>query len=253
MKKFKNILLPIFIVFAFTVPGSAQKRLVKVIYIGDSITFGGWLEDVNTQAPPVIASIYLQKQPGIDSVAFSNQGHSGFTTVDFLPGGASFIAVEEAANQFADKSGTLIFSIMLGTNDSAIKGTNGAPVAPATYYNNLKSIIDKLLKDFPQSRVVLNLPLWYSPNTYNGAQYLQEGLDRLQSYFTSIKKLVKTYHHHVYLGDTSAFDYFKNNYLTKLRPEDGHRGVFYLHPNKEGAADLGILWAKAIYPVIKKQ
>ncbi|MEO6851372.1 MAG: lipolytic protein G-D-S-L family, partial [Mucilaginibacter sp.] len=100
---------------------------------------------------------------------------------------------------------------------------------------------------------VINLPLWYSPNTYNGAQYLQEGLDRLQSYSKPIKMLVKEYHNdRVFLGDTFAFDYFRINYLTRLRPEDGRQGTFYLHPNKQGAAELGVFWGQAIYRVIVK-
>jgi lysophospholipase L1-like esterase len=232
----------------------AQKRLVKVVYIGDSITFGAWLDSAATQAPPAKASAYLKKQHGIDLVEFSNQGHSGYTTVDFLPGGATLNTAEKAANSFSAKPEVLIFSIMLGTNDSAIKGPNGAPVSPESYYKNMKSIIDKLLNDFPQCKVVINLPLWYSPNTYNGAQYLQEGLDRLQSYFTPIKKLVNSYQNHqVFLGDTLAFNYFKTNYLTRLRPEDGRQGTFYLHPTKDGAADLGVFWGKAIYGVIVKR
>ncbi len=226
----------------------AQKRIVKVIYIGDSITAGALLEDAASQAPPVIASSYLRQQPGIDSVSYVNQGHSGFTTVDFLPGGATFAAVERSAADLNAQPGVLIFSMMLGTNDSAIKGTNGAPVAPEAYIQNLKTIIDRLLKDFPESRVIIHLPPWYSPNTYNGAQYLQEGLDRLQSYFKPIKTLVGSYgHRRVFLGDTKAFQYFKTNYQTKLWPENGHQGTFYLHPNKEGAAELGVLWGKAIY------
>jgi len=229
----------------------AQKRVVKVVYIGDSITFGAWLDSPAIQAPPAIASAYLKKQKGIDVVEFSNQGHSGYTTVDFLPGGDTFNAAEKAANSFSAKPGILIFSIMLGTNDSAVKGPNGSPVSPEDYYKNMKSIVDKLLSDFPQCKVVINLPLWYSPNTYNGAQYLQAGLNRLQSYFTPIKTLVNSYkNHQVFLGDTLAFNYFKTNHLAKLRPEDGHQGTFYLHPTKNGAADLGVFWGKAIYRVV---
>ncbi|SDS67322.1 Lysophospholipase L1 [Mucilaginibacter mallensis] len=253
----KKITLRLLLSLLLLFPGFsllAQKRLVKVIYIGDSITFGAGLDDAATQAPPAKASAYLKAQRGIDSVEFSNQGHSGYTTVDFSPGGVSFNAAEKAVNSFSAKPGILIFSIMLGTNDSAIKGTHGAPVSHEAYYKNMKSIVDKLLNDFPQCKVVINLPLWYSPNTYNGAQYLQEGLDRLQSYFTPIKNLVNSYQNHqVFLGDTLAFTYFKTNYLTRLQHENGRQGTFYLHPNKDGAADLGAFWGKAIYGVIGKR
>jgi lysophospholipase L1-like esterase len=250
MMKYK-LLFPFIILFLINSSALfAQKRNLHVIYIGDSITQGAGLGDGATQAPPVIASTYLQKQAGIGAVDFSNQGHSGFTTIDFLPGGASFTQVEQAANTFKDDPGLLIFTIMLGTNDSAIKGPNGAPVAPDAYYKNLKAIIDRLIKDYPNCKVIIQLPIWYSPNTYNGAQYLQEGLNRLQAYFPQIKRLVKTYRHQLFLGDTKAFSYFKNSYLVNFQAEEGHQGTFYLHPNQVGAEALGIFWATAIYKAI---
>jgi len=228
-----------------------SKKDIHIIYIGDSITQGVQLNDPATQAPPAIASDYIQRQPGAGSLDFSNQGHSGYTTVDFLPGGETFKHLEQAADGFSGKPGLLIFSIMLGTNDSAIKGPNGAPVSPHAYFANLKTIIDRLLKDYPGCKVVIHHPIWYSPNTYNGAQYLQEGLDRLQSYFPEIKKLVNIYaesnNGQVFVGDTKAFDYFKKTHLTNLIPENGHQGTFYLHPNVAGARVLGTFWAKAIY------
>jgi len=228
-----------------------SKKDVHVIYIGDSITQGVQLNDPAIQAPPAIASYYIQSQHGTGHMDFSNQGHSGYTTVDFLPGGETFKQLEFAASGLSGKRGLLIFSIMLGTNDSAIKGPNGAPVSPDAYFSNLKTIIDKLLKDYPNCKVVIHYPIWYSPNTYNGALYLQEGLDRLQSYFPEIAKLASDYARtskgHVFVGDTKAFEYFKKAHLTTLIPENGHQGVFYLHPNAAGAKELGIYWAKAIY------
>ncbi len=47
--------------------------------------------------------------------------HSGFTTVDFLPTAKAFNKVEEAAHAFTDRQALLIFSVKLGTNDSAIE------------------------------------------------------------------------------------------------------------------------------------
>jgi len=228
-----------------------QNKEVNIIYIGDSITQGVQLDDPGTQAPPALASMDLRRREGMGMVNFSNQGRSGFTTVDFLPQGETFKHVELAANDLAKKPGLLIFSVMLGTNDSAITGPNGAPVSPENYFGNLKSIIDKLLQDFPESKVLLHYPTWYSPNTYNGAQYLQQGLDRLQSYFPQLKKLVKYYAGinpgRVFIGDKKAFGYFKKHALTDLIPESGHRGTFYLHPNAKGAVALGSYWANAIY------
>ena len=118
------------------------------------------MDDPAVQALPAKASAYLRQQPGIAHVEFSNQGHSGYTTVDFLPGAPAFITAENAAKALQGKPGLLLFSIMLGTNDSAITGPNGSPVSPEAYYSNLKSIVDKLLNDFPKCKVVVNLPLW---------------------------------------------------------------------------------------------
>ena len=235
----------------------AQKLPVCIVYIGDSITAGAGLSDPAIQAPPVIASAYLQKRLSSDTIILSNQGRSGFTTVDFLPSGDKFIRVEQAASALPAKQGLLIFSIMLGTNDSAIKGPNGAPVAAEDYLKNLKTIIDRLLKDYTGCKIVIQQPVWYSPNTYNGAQYLQEGLDRLQSYFPKIKGLVESYRRNyknqVFMGDTKAFDHFKNNYTNDFQPENGHQGIFYLHPNQAGAVALGNFWGEAIYKVIDRK
>jgi len=239
---------------------SAQpsKQNLNIVFIGNSITYGANLDSPKTDAPPVIASEYLRKQPNIGTVVFSNQGHSGFTTVDFLPStGKAFNGVEQAARSFFDKQAQLIFSIKLGTNDSAIQGPNGAPVAPDQYRENLKAIADSLLKEFPGCIIIFQHPLWYSPNTYNGAKYLQEGLSRLQSYIPKIDELVASYAathpKQVFTGDKKAFDYFKKHYLTDLTPESGHQGTFYLHPNKQGAHQLGTLWGEAIYKIVSKK
>lgn len=233
----------------------AQKKDLNIVYIGDSITAGGQMSDPTTEAPPATASDWLRKQKDIGKVNFSNQGVSGFTTVDFLPSTHTvFVNVDKAAKAFDDKQATLIFSIMLGTNDSACDGPNGSPVSADQYHNNLKAIIDNLLKNFPDSKIIIQLPTWYSPNTYNGARYLQEGLTRLQSYFPEIDKLVAEYSQsnpkHVFASGDEAFQYFKSNYLTESNPEQGHEGIFYLHPNKKGSKSLGEIWAAEIYKQI---
>ncbi|HEY4194182.1 MAG TPA: GDSL-type esterase/lipase family protein [Mucilaginibacter sp.] len=235
----------------------AQKQNLDIVYIGDSITQGVQLDDPSTEAPPATASAWLRKQKGIGKVEFSNQGVSGFTTVDFLPStNTVFSRADQAAADFKDKNATLIFSILLGTNDSASDGPNGSPVSAVQYHDNLKTIIDRLLKHFPDARFIIQQPIWYSPNTYNGARYLQEGLTRLQSYFPQIDKLVTEYAStkpgQVFSADKKAFDYFSTNHLTDLKPEPGRQGTFYLHPNKKGAEALGAFWAEAIYQHISK-
>jgi lysophospholipase L1-like esterase len=132
--------------------------------------------------------------------------------------------VEAAANAFINKNAQLVFSIILGTNDSAVQGPNGAPVSKGDYQTNLQTIIGQLLKDFPGCKVVIQQPTWYSPNTHNRSTYMQEGLTRLQSYFPKIKATVKSFAKanpkQVFLGDKDAFDFFRK-----------HAGQYFQHEN----------------------
>ena len=113
----------------------------------------------------------LRKKTGINSVQFSNQGRSGFTTVNYLPDSPTFAEVIQATKLLhTNPEHTLIFSIKLGTNDSAISGPKGAPVSKEDYRKNMKAIIDELLRQFPSATVVLQQPIWYSTNTYNAVE-----------------------------------------------------------------------------------
>lgn len=232
------------------------KRNLNIVFIGNSITQGVQLAKA-AEAPPANAVADLLKQKGIGTVNFSNQGHSGYTTFDFLPSASrTFGKIEAAANAFADKEALLIFSIKLGTNDSAMQGPHGSPVSTNQYIENVQIIVEKLLTTFPRAIVVLQHPIWYSPNTYNSSKYLQEGLSRLQSYIPKIDSLAKSYQlthpKRVFVGDKKAFRYFKQHHLTELIPEQGQAGTFYLHPNKIGALSLGRFWADAIGKIVRK-
>lgn len=57
----------------------------------------------------------------------------------------------------------------------------------------MKAIVDQLLALYPNCKIVLHRPVWYSPNTYNGAMYLKEGLNRLQNYYPVLQSLVADY------------------------------------------------------------
>lgn len=238
-------------VLAFNKPG---KKL-NIIFIGDSITHGTIAQD---QSPPVLAGNYLRNLNKLIAVNIFNTGVGGYTTVDFLPDTRKgFNKVRAIGDSLAqDKDADLIISVMLGTNDSAIKGPNGSPVAPEQYYVNLKIITDTLLARYPQCKIIYHYPIWYSSNTHNrGATYLQEGQQRVHSYWIEIDKLVKAYRkagvRHVYKGDQQAYAYFETNYLTDFRVENGPSGTFYLHPNQKGNVALGEFWAKAINSCIK--
>lgn len=232
------------------------KQNFKIVFIGNSITHGSGLPDPETQAPPVIAAQKLREFKHIGTVQFSNVGKSGSTTLDWLPeNNKLFLTAEKAAGQYvSDEEATLLFSIVLGTNDSAIKGPHGAPVSPEDYRRNLLKIANRLLEEYPKCKIIFQYPTWYSDNTYNTSKYLKEGLDRLQSYFPEIDAVVKSYEishpHTVFSGSKMVFAYFKKH-PALFQNEKGQQGVFNLHPNAEGAAQLGAFWAKAIYKALE--
>ena len=237
----------------------AKNVELNVVFVGNSITQGALLADPAQEAPPVQTVNWLRQQPGMKKVEYSNQGVSGATTVDFLPASqALFPKVKQAAENLTKQNpkSLLLFSMMLGTNDSAIKGPNGSPVSPQQYYTNVKAIIDELLTANPKALFVLHRPVWYSPNTYNGAMYLREGLNRLESYLPQLRILASAYEakypNQIFIGDTDAFEYFKVHHMTDVTAEEGNAGTFYLHPNKKGAESLGKFWGNAIYKVLMK-
>ena len=256
----KKILGLVALLFPILLLAQKPKNVeLNIVFVGNSITQGALLSAPVQEAPPAQTVHWLRQQPGMKQIAYSNQGVSGATTVDFLPASHTlFPKVKQAAADLTKQNpqAKLLFSMMLGTNDSAIKGPNGSPVSPQQYYTNVKVIIDELLAANPNAWVVLHRPVWYSPNTYNNAMYLLEGLKRLESYLPQLQSLVASYEtkypNQVFMGDANAFDYFKANYQTDVTPEQGNAGTFYLHPNKKGAEKLGEYWGNAIYKVLAK-
>ena len=124
----------------------AGAQDLRVVFIGNSITQGVQLKDPKTEAPPAQAALFLQEQVK-GEVEFRNCGRSGRTTLNFLPvTDTEFPKVLAAADELAARKGVLLFSMMLGTNDSAVRGPLGAPVHPVSYYTNMQAIIDALLQ-----------------------------------------------------------------------------------------------------------
>lgn len=235
-------------------PPPQTDRPLNLVFIGDSITIGG-----ADKSPPSRCAAYLEKQAGIGKVTTANLGVSGYTTVDFLPETKKqFLKVAEAADRFKDDAaGTLIFSVMLGTNDSAVTGPNGSPVSPERYRDNLRKIVDKLLADYPTAKVVLHRPIWYSDTTQNSATYLLEGQLRVTAYLNALEDLVGYYASssdtgRVFLGDVNAFSYFKTHHEEAMRHETGKKGTFFLHPNDRGADVLGRFWGAAILDALEQ-
>ena len=226
------------------------KENINLVFIGNSITAGATLSNASTQAPPILARALVEEATGVTTNVY-NGGHSGFTTYGFLPGRKDFAKVTNAAKAFyEDNGGQVYFSIMLGTNDSACTTTEGAPVSPDTYKNNIKKIIDGLIEAVPNCKILLNYPIWYSPSTHNGARYLQEGLDRLRSYYPYIDEVVAEYDQ-VYAGNRFAWEFFENR-EGLFTAENGRSGTFYLHPNQYGAKLLAKIWANSLLEIINR-
>ena len=147
----KNYLIIVLLFFCSIL--NAQN--LNIVYIGNSITEGALLKNPKTEAAPIRASQYLDKHLN-GKVTFRNCGVSGMTTLNFLPiSGQQFPNVKTAASELAQREGQLLFSISLGTNDSACTMAFGAPVLPEEYYTNMKAIIDELLALYPQSKIVV--------------------------------------------------------------------------------------------------
>ena len=231
-----------------------QDVQYNIIYIGNSITYGALHTDRNLTAPPVVATAQVAKKTK-QIADFSNCGRSGATTVDFLPSmNRDFKRVEKAIAKHKedDQAGKekFIFSIMLGTNDSASTGPTGAPVSNEDYKKNLLTIIARCRELCPDAIFVLQRPVWYSPNTYNGARYLVAGLNRVTEYVNVLAELASE-NQDVYLGDCDSFNLFKAEYQKYMFAEAGNAGTFYLHPNEDGAEKMAKNWAKAIVAAVK--
>ena len=226
------------------------KENINLLFIGNSITAGATLSNAAQQAPPIVCRQLIEQATGITTNVY-NGGHSGITTWGYLPGRTDFTRIVSNAKAFKKQNGGLIYiSIMLGTNDSACTTTEGAPVSTNTYGKNIRTIIDSLIAAIPDCRILLNYPIWYSPNTHNGAMYLQEGLDRLRSYYPILDTIVEEYEQ-VYAGNRGVWEYFEDNKVLFTK-EAGNSGNFFLHPNVVGAQRLAEIWAKSLLEIMKK-
>ena len=220
------------------------KKDINLLFIGNSITYGATLSTPATQAPPILCRDLVASATGLTTHVY-NGGHSGITTWGFLPGRNDFERLVKAAQDFRQINGGLVYiSIMLGTNDSACTTTEGAPVSTDTYRKNMQLIIDKLLERVPGCKILLNYPIWYSPNTYNSAKYLQDGLDRLHSYYPILDGIAEKYEQ-VFAGNRGVWEFFENNNAL-FTAEKGNAGTFFLHPNLSGAQCLAEFWAHSL-------
>ena len=242
MRRLKLICM---LVFTSICMYAADNQPVNLVFIGNSITYGAELSNPTTQAPPVKTAAYVKNQTGRE-VYYRNCGKSGSATPNWLPGTTLFGNADQAATSLQQSHpGVLIFSIMLGTNDTH----EGYKTAPEVYYQNLRTMIEALMSRHPEALFIINYPIWYSPNTHNGAVYLEAGLKRLQTYMPMITQLGEFYQQSarpvVWTGDPTAYSTFENK-TEYFVAENGNSGVFYLHPNTTGGTILAEMWGKSI-------
>jgi lysophospholipase L1-like esterase len=236
----------------------ASGSVVDLVYLGDSITASTSMpEDVR---PPQMCTKALQAKFAGVSFFMSAQGHGGHTTGDFLPKeGATtgdFAEAETAAKKLQiDHPGLLVFSMMLGTNDSANSGHTGSPASAETYKANVKKIADALIAEFPGCKIVLQQPIWRSTPPDEGTDKGQAVVDRLNSYFPILAAIPAEYPSgQVALGDTKAYAAFEADPTTLLRDQKNPQGIpFRLHPNPQGSAMLAKFWADGIAAALAPQ
>ena len=159
----KRLLCLLIVAFALSsaVAQGRKDSTCNLIFIGNSITEGVLHADKTKTAPPVLAAEMVGKMLSTD-INFRNCGRSGATTVDFLPSQErDFVRVEKAIKDIqAISYEPILFSIMLGTNDSANFGPNGSPVSNEDYERNLMTMIERIRELCPGAIFVLQRPIW---------------------------------------------------------------------------------------------
>ena len=244
----------------------AQQRSYNLVFIGNSITYGALHQQRELTAPPVQCGLWLSEQLGIDTVYVANCGRSGKTTYHFLPNKADVVPAGDStyfpdvvkstrALVKAHPGLPLVFSIMLGTNDS-VERKHNSHTTPDNYVCNLCAIIDSLHTLWPDAHVVLNKPIWYTPDyvTKNGSVASKKSLKLLDTYYNCFSQVVaRSKTGHVHIGDSEAYGYFRQYYQTDVFEEKDARGKSYwLHLNEQGAKRLAEYWGKALLPVIRR-
>ena len=258
-------LLLLFSLVIFHLSFVYAQRSANIVFIGNSITYGALHEQREQTAPPVQCARWLCQREDIDTVYFRNCGRSGRTTYHFLPCAEDVIPAGDKT-YFGDvvsktrelvkahPSLPLVFSIMLGTNDTVERPKN-KHTEPDDYAKNLITIIDSLLKLWPDAHVVLNKPIWYYPDyhTKGGSIASKKSLKLIDTYYHQFPQVVaKSKAGHVHIGDADAYAYFEQHWKTDIVEEKDARGKSYwLHPNEQGAGRLAEFWGKALLPIIK--
>lgn len=225
-------------------PKAPAPKSLNIVFVGDSITSGYLMKTPVRDAPPVYAAAWLKGRPGITNVLFRNCGKPGYRTDQFLPDrlNSEWGEVKQAGESFRNVPGKLVFSIMLGTNDSAGHNDTGIH-PPERFKSDMKILVEALCASFPESVVVIHHPTGYTkaPGTYpeNLALY-KPIIDSL------VEKAAGTHPGRVFLGDVKAWSFFDRHRETHWFCEARGSVPYYVHPNERGAAAIGQLWGEAI-------
>ena len=256
----------LFLFCSLILSSSLAQRSANIVFIGNSITYGALHKQRELTAPPVQCAHWICQQEEIDTVYFRNCGRSGRTTYHFLPnvddvipaGDKTYFGdVVSKTRELVKAHPTLplVFSIKLGTND-AVKRSKNDPTTPDGYVKNMVTIIDSLLKLWPEAHVVLQRPIFNTSDyvTKNGSVAMKKSLKTLDAYYKRFPQIVQRCKAgHVHLGDAEAYSYFEKHWRTDIFEEkDARDKSYWLHPNEQGAKKLAEYWGKAILPVINK-
>ena len=247
----KKIVLAFLMTLLVAGYATAQQEY-NIVFIGNSITYGA-THKTPQKTNPTVSCVKFLKEQGL-TVHSKNMGKSGKTSRDFLPGRKGYWpATKKAAAELAEAypQAQMVFSIMLGTNDAAIR-TKKSCWKSDIFRNSMTLLIDSLQAIYPQAVFVLQQDPYFSPNVEkeSGTKMDEGCLKQLRDYWTVDQQLAKE-RPNVFLGSDQIYTFFEQNHQEMMTPEEGLQGTFYLHPNAKGAAELGVLWGKAFIEVLK--
>ncbi len=251
----------------------ARPQALNIVFAGDSITYGLGVRNAGTVKLPTMPGYCitaLRRRLGLGEIYGSNQGHNSHTLTDYAPGGSDYHDAFDCENPKSavrqlnelHPEAQMVVSLMLGTNDSAIAGSNNAPfdgcLDASQYTMKLHEIVDRILEiDAPDAKIVLHMPPYYTTNSRTNFTYGPAGLAALMSYGEALDRIVhdylSAYPGQVFVGDRRSFEYFAQNYRTEHLPQRFRGSTFYLHPSGTpgsngliGTQSLGELHAEAI-------
>jgi len=238
-------------------PITVSNAAPKIGFIGDSITAGynqvgsTITPGTNDAAALTIKALTETKaatraDAGIAWNAY-DQGISGSSTADWLPGNADSLETRAKTTFSAafgrpdPKTNPVWVLLMLGTNDVR----SDHRFTAKQHRQNLQAITADLVAG--GYNVVLNhAPSFVTPTRFNGVSWDAASLRLLQSYLPGEQAVAASYAHsapgRVFLGDTSAFRAF----AARPRLFQEYRVYGGLHPNGSGGTEtLAAFWAGA--------